>query len=104
MKKGITKQEMAGIVRNILGAITKKILSDSEIGSLFLTGGDTAISIMHNLNAQGVEILHEVSPGVIVSRLLDGVYKGLVITTKAGSFGEEDTIDRCMFKMKEVMI
>lgn len=104
MKKGITKQEMAGIVRNILGEITKKILSDSEIGSLFLTGGDTAISIMHNLNAQGVEILHEVSPGVIVSRLLDGVYKGLVITTKAGSFGEEDTIDRCMFKMKEVMI
>ncbi|MGF7109682.1 four-carbon acid sugar kinase family protein [Treponema pedis] len=104
IKKGITKQETAGIVRNILGEITKKILADVEIGSLFLTGGDTAISIMHNLNAQGVEILHEVSPGVIASRLLDGLYKGLVIITKAGSFGEEDTIDRCIFKMKEVII
>ncbi|AIN94573.1 four-carbon acid sugar kinase family protein [Treponema putidum] len=103
-KKGITKQETAGIVRNILGEITKKILADVEIGGLFLTGGDTAISIMHNLNTQGVEILHEVTPGVIASRLLDGLYKGLVIMTKAGSFGEEDTIDKCILKMKEVII
>lgn len=87
-----------------MGKITKKILADLEVGGLFLTGGDTAISIMHNLNAQGVEILHEVSPGVIVSRLLNGLYKGLVVMTKAGSFGEKDIIDRCIFKMREVII
>lgn len=104
IKKGVNKQEIADIVKNTLGKITKKILADLEVGGLFLTGGDTAISIMHNLNAQGVEILHEVSPGVIVSRLLNGLYKGLVVMTKAGSFGEKDIIDRCIFKMREVII
>ncbi|UTC68358.1 MULTISPECIES: four-carbon acid sugar kinase family protein [unclassified Treponema] len=104
IERGINKQEIASIVKNILGEITKKILANVEVGGLFLTGGDTAISIMNNLNAQGVEILYEVSPGVIVSRLLNGLYKGLVIMTKAGSFGEEDIIDRCIFKMREVII
>ena len=100
-KKDIVKEELAKCVKNILGKIVKSILKEIEVSGIFLTGGDTAISIIKNLEANELEILLEVSVGTVLLKITDGVYKGLPIITKAGSFGDEKILYESMIKIKE---
>lgn len=100
-KKDIVKEELAKCVKNILGKIVKSILKEIEVSGIFLTGGDTAISIIKNLEANELEILLEVSVGTVLLKITDGIYKGLPIITKAGSFGDEKILYESMIKIKE---
>ena len=100
-KKDIVKEELAKCVKNILGKIVKSILKEIEVSGIFLTGGDTAISIIKNLEANELEILLEVSVGTVLLKITEGIYKGLPIITKAGSFGDEKILYESMIKIKE---
>ena len=100
-KKHIEKEEIAKYIKNIFGKIVKSILKEVEISGIFLTGGDTAISIIKNLEADELEILLEVSVGTVLLKITKGMYKGLPIITKAGSFGDEKVLYESMIKIKE---
>jgi uncharacterized protein YgbK (DUF1537 family) len=62
--------------------------------ALVLTGGDTARAVCGALGIQALEILSEAAPGVPISRLQGGRWDGLPVVTKAGGFGQPETLAR----------
>jgi uncharacterized protein YgbK (DUF1537 family) len=81
-----------------LGSLTRQVLErsleepPSPVGGLFLTGGDVARAVAAALDASALRIWSEVQPGVPLGTLVGGPYDGLPIVTKAGGFGDENTI------------
>ena len=63
-------------------------------GTLLLAGGETAVSVCRTLEATGFRLDGEVEPGLARGALLDGPFAGLAIVTKAGGFGDPDTLVR----------
>ena len=81
-----------------LGQIVFYTLEASDLPrkglSLLIVGGDTMRSVLDALQCKKLEILGEITTGVVMSQLMDGVASGLPIVTKAGAFGKEDTLER----------
>ncbi len=59
---------------------------------LFLCGGDTAAGVLDALGATGVWLQSEILPGLVKGRIRGGDCDGLLVITKAGAFGERDTL------------
>jgi uncharacterized protein YgbK (DUF1537 family) len=59
-----------------------------------LTGGETAYSVCRALGSAAIALAGELEPGVPVGVLLDGPYGGLTVVTKAGGFGDPETLQR----------
>jgi uncharacterized protein YgbK (DUF1537 family) len=66
----------------------------AQAEALFLTGGETARAILGRLGVEGLRLLGEIEPGVIVSRAIGGVLAGRIVVTKAGAFGSPQTLIR----------
>ena len=94
-------EEIAKYIKDIFGKMVKSILKEVEVSGIFLTGGDTAISIIKNLEVEELEILLELSVGTVLLKITEGKYKELPIITKAGSFGDEKILYESMIKIKE---
>ncbi len=62
--------------------------------ALFLCGGDTAAQVLDALGATGVWLQSEILPGLVQGKIKGGDCDGLVVVTKAGAFGEGDTLLR----------
>jgi uncharacterized protein YgbK (DUF1537 family) len=62
--------------------------------TLVLTGGATALAVCRALGAAGIRLTGELSPGLAWGTLLDGPAAHLVVVTKAGGFGDPDTLVR----------
>lgn len=77
-------------ITGFLALLAKEILARCKVTGLVLTGGDTALAVCRILEASAVALLDEIVPGVPSGRLVDGPHSGLVIVTKAGSFGGVD--------------
>ncbi|MFD1441118.1 four-carbon acid sugar kinase family protein [Lacticaseibacillus hegangensis] len=86
------KFEVSRIIKETLAKVAKGVIAQEEISGMFLTGGDTATEIMHELGATGCAIQRELFTGVVESRLVGGPSAGLDIVTKAGAFGNESTL------------
>ena len=63
-------------------------------GTLLLTGGETAIAVLKALGAGGLRLAGEIEPGVALGALVGGPFDGLVLVTKAGGFGDAETLVR----------
>jgi uncharacterized protein YgbK (DUF1537 family) len=59
---------------------------------LFLSGGDTAAAVLGAIGASGVRLQVEILPGVIQGTVTGGTEDGLPVITKAGAFGEPETL------------
>ena len=57
-----------------------------------LVGGDTALKVYEQCGARGIRILGDVEPGIPWGRWLGGRMDGLPLVTKAGGFGNPDTL------------
>ena len=79
------------IVRG-LGQFVAEVVADAKPGHLFLTGGDTADAVLNALGAEGIRILGEVVAGVVQGVIIGGRLDGLPVVTKAGGFGQKDTL------------
>jgi len=66
----------------------------SRPGSLLLTGGETAVAVCRALGATGLRLGGEMEPGLAQGSLLDGPFAGVTVVTKAGGFGDADTLVR----------
>ncbi|HZP84915.1 MAG TPA: four-carbon acid sugar kinase family protein [Chthonomonadaceae bacterium] len=65
---------------------------------LVVTGGDTALHVLGRLGS-GIRVTGETQPGVITGHLkrrTGGKLDGLPVITKAGGFGMEETLARCV--------
>lgn len=70
----------------------------TEVGGLVLTGGDTARSVLAGLGARGIVLVDEVEPGVPLG-LTTGATR-VPMVSKAGAFGDDDTLTRCLVRLR----
>ena len=73
-----------------LGNIVKGIYERFDIKSIIATGGDTSMQICKSLEAEGIELIDEIAPGIPVGRIIGGNAGGLMIVTKSGGFGSDN--------------
>ena len=63
-------------------------------GALMLTGGDTASLACRALGATGIQLHHEVAPGIPRGTIMGGPFQGAPVVTKSGGFGAPDALIR----------
>jgi uncharacterized protein YgbK (DUF1537 family) len=66
----------------------------NRVAGLFLTGGDIAIHVLRAVGARGLRLESELEAGVPASRLIGGILDGMPVVTKAGAFGDPETLVR----------
>ncbi len=89
-KYSISEEQMPEYISNLTAKLVKYVISYTRIKALFVSGGNTAIHIIREFNANEIKILGEIENGVPYGIILDGEYPCLQIGTKAGGFGNED--------------
>lgn len=97
----LAKGTLSHFIKELMGCLSKRIVPQTELSGIFITGGDTAISVLHSLEADGAEIQFEVIKGFVCSALQDGLSPGLKAITKAGAFGQETDLYMCIQRLKE---
>src|SRR5690606_41725032 len=81
-----------------LGALTRRLVARRPGLDRVLTGGDTARAVCRHLGIGGIRLLEEVAPGIPLGQLVGP--RPLYAVTKAGAFGEEDTLVKAVNKLK----
>ncbi|MEX2689593.1 MAG: four-carbon acid sugar kinase family protein [Candidatus Njordarchaeum guaymaensis] len=96
-KIGLSKHEVSRRIAKFVGELAR-IVYDSvngDVSGFLLTGGDIAIKVCEKLGIEALEIIGEIDPGVPISRALSSKgNKDLLVITKAGGFGEKDTVSK----------
>lgn len=100
-KLGMERADVAKYTQERLGELSTLILARSKVSSLFLTGGDTAISVSKWMHSDGAKIIDEVQPTVALIELDGGDYPGLTCVVKGGSIGTPETIWKSIVYLKE---
>jgi uncharacterized protein YgbK (DUF1537 family) len=85
-------QPTADSIARGLGELVAEVATGTRPGRLFLTGGDTADAVLTAVEAEGIRILGEVVAGVVQGVILGGSLDSLPLVTKAGAFGQSDTL------------
>lgn len=75
----------------LLADLTREIIEQVNPAALYLSGGDVAMAVAQGLGATGFEIHGQIAGCVPYGRLLD-VKHALLVMTKAGGFGDENTL------------
>ena len=78
-----------------VGAMVAALLRKSNPGALTVFGGDTLYGIVSNMKSFGIKPQIEIVPGVVQSEL-DFEGTRILAVTKAGGFGETDTLVRIL--------
>ena len=97
---GMSNEQVEEKLAFILSESFKKIVAAHRFAGLILIGGDTSIRMMDALSAEGIRLDGEVLPGIPVGRILGGKHEGIRVITKAGGFGDTDTLVKIMEYMK----
>ena len=93
-RMGLSIEELEKRVTGALAEVTENLLKHKTSG-LILTGGATALAVTERLAVKNIVILDEVEPGVPVLRL-----DQTPAVTKAGGFGQPDTLIRATKYLK----
>lgn len=101
-ERSISSDELAAFTKRILSQTAMAITAHSSLCGLFLTGGDTAIAVVEQLQACGFQIEWEILPGFVQGRLLEGVCPQLPVVTKAGAFGAAPDIWKALQCLKKI--
>ncbi len=75
-----------------LARVVLRVIERSKIGGLVLTGGDVASAVCLVIGARAIDLLGEVEPGIPYGHLRGGGADMIPIVTKAGGFGQPDTL------------
>ena len=82
-----------------LAATVAGLVSEYAIGGLVLVGGDTAFAVLSAIGAAGIVLAGEVEPGAPVGAIAGGRLDGVPIATKAGAFGDDETLVRLFHRL-----
>ena len=83
-------------IAETLAGLALSAMQESEMNSyelaLILTGGETAMTVVRLLQAEGIAIERELLEGIMRGYLVGGKWDHLTVVTKAGAFGEENDL------------
>lgn len=91
----LTPQQVRGIADSVTSELAKIVVQLSAqrpVSGLVIIGGDTAHAILMAIEARGIVLAAEPLPGVPVGTIIGGVLDGVPIATKAGAFGDTETL------------
>ena len=101
MKKyNLSFRELELTIRKFLGELTAEIVRNSPVRNLILTGGDIALGICSALGIQNLKIIDELLPGIPLS-MANSNNINLKVITKAGGFGDKDTLLKLIEKLTD---
>jgi uncharacterized protein YgbK (DUF1537 family) len=75
----------------LLHALAKR-LRKLPLAAFVLTGGDTAAWVLRMSEARAIRLDGVLRSGIPFGRILGGMFDGLRVVTKSGSFGSETTL------------
>ncbi|MCY8516768.1 four-carbon acid sugar kinase family protein [Bacillus atrophaeus] len=93
---GLTPLQTSDRVSHALGELAGELIQHLAVKRLFLTGGDTAYQVLHQLNVAEFRLLDEVEPGIPLGIANPDVF----IVTKAGNFGSESAMVKAAIKLQ----
>jgi uncharacterized protein YgbK (DUF1537 family) len=70
------------------------------IGAIAATGGETAAALLSGLGVNGIRLADEIEPGVSLGLTLGSL--SVPVVTKAGAFGDEDSLVRINKRLRAV--
>jgi uncharacterized protein YgbK (DUF1537 family) len=87
-------------IAQALSWITKVISEKVDLCGLVVTGGDTAMAVLQSLDCHALWLHGEIEPGIPWGQLLTGSQPGLAVVTKAGGFGNEQSLYNALSHLK----
>lgn len=102
-QKGISVEAIRTRIASRLGELTKEWLSFNLDHTVVLTGGDTLLGFMNQINCQEIIPICEISQGVVLSsiQIKD---RELQVISKSGGFGEESVLVDIVNKLGDYQI
>ncbi|MFW5894620.1 MAG: four-carbon acid sugar kinase family protein [Bacillota bacterium] len=89
-EKGISVDAISKKINDNLAYLLERLLEKHEdIGGVFSSGGDTTLSFLNRIQADGIELKHQVMPLCVYGSIVGGSYEGTPIITKGGMIGTE---------------
>jgi uncharacterized protein YgbK (DUF1537 family) len=79
-------------LQDALQSCAIRCLQAGLISAAVIVGGDTAMNLYRKIGASALRIEGEVQPGIPCGRWVGGFLDGQPLVTKAGGFGEADTL------------
>jgi uncharacterized protein YgbK (DUF1537 family) len=93
------RQGKSDAVADFVAGVVRKLLTTVPVRGLFMTGGDIAVRVLAALECRTARIEREVELGVPLVRLQGGLCSGLAVITKAGAFGNDETLRHCLAEL-----
>ena len=108
MNNSLEKGQAAKNINQSLSTIVKNVLDDGiAIDGLYMTGGDTMVSTLTNLDARGISLIDYIIPQTDLGRIIGGKFDGLVTVGKGGLTGKSHTaisaVNRIAAEAKKVL-
>lgn len=88
---GYSRQQLGEAISQFLGELSRDALQHSVPSGLYLSGGDVAIAVARSLGAEGFTLKGQIAHCVPYGYLLN-CYPTMLVMTKAGGFGDEQTL------------
>jgi len=81
------------VVASRLASTAADVVRSRNFEAVVVTGGDTALALLREMNVSAVEVLRNFVPGIPISRI-SFAGKQILLLTKAGGFGDLDLFVR----------
>lgn len=98
---GINNLELGNRIAFKLGDLGKRLIYETELAGLILTGGDIAYQTCMQLDVTTLEVIREIEEGIPLSKVIEGPHAGMPIVTKAGAFGGKHSLQKAIKAVKE---
>jgi 4-hydroxythreonine-4-phosphate dehydrogenase len=83
------------LIAKNLGNLAKEVAKRTDLETVVIIGGDTAVEVIGALGISGVVPWEEISTGAVFSKSI-GKARRVNLITKSGGFGEEESIIKIM--------
>jgi uncharacterized protein YgbK (DUF1537 family) len=88
---GISANQVGACIAASMGRLLKEIIDTGFVATFLVTGGDTLLGFMRQVDHHELDIMTEIAPGSVLSQL---TYQGVdhQLISKSGGFGAEDLL------------
>ena len=97
---GLSSAETSEAIARFMGEVAYEVVKARKPSGMVLTGGDTAVHVVKKLSATGCRINSELEPGIPELTLIGGIADGIRVVTKAGAFGNDESIVKAVRFLK----
>ena len=101
-KLDLSHLEVVDKLLSVLSLAVDGVSDHCRLSSLILIGGDSSAKVMDAIGAEGIRIEVEIFPSISMGRIRGGKHEGMLVVTKAGGFGDKQTLVNIINYMKKI--